>query len=85
MITFSPKERAGRVTGFSRRAVFLVVVCTAMAMLIPTRTSFAADEPKTVLILHSYGQNFKPWSEYSKALRQELERVGFPETATRKA
>ncbi len=74
MITFSPKERAGRVTGFSRRAVFLVVVCTAMAMLIPTRTSFAADEPKTVLILHSYGQNFKPWSEYSKALRQELER-----------
>ena len=31
-------------------------------------------EPKTVLILQSCGQNFKPWSEYSKALRQELER-----------
>ncbi len=45
-----------------------------MAMLIPTRTSFAADEPKTILILQSYGQNFRPWSEYSKALRQELER-----------
>ena len=44
-----------------------------MAMLIPTRTSFAADQPKTILILQSYGQNFKPWSEYSKALRQELE------------
>ena len=59
--------------GFSRRVVWFVVVCTAMAMLIPTRTSFAADQPKTILILQSYGQNFKPWSEYSKALRQELE------------
>lgn len=57
--------------GFSRR---VVVVCTALAMLIPTRTSFAADEPKTVLILQSYGQNFKPWSEYTRGLRQELER-----------
>jgi len=45
-----------------------------MAMLIPTRTSFATGLPKTILILQSYGQNFKPWSEYSKALRQELER-----------
>ena len=44
-----------------------------MAILIPTQTSFAAAEPKTVLILHSYGQNFKPWSEYAKALRQELQ------------
>ena len=59
--------------GFPRRVVWFVVVCTAMAMLIPTRTSFAADQPKTILILQSYGQNFKPWSEYSKALRQELE------------
>jgi hypothetical protein len=25
------------------------------------------------MILHSYGQSFKPWSEYAKALRQELE------------
>jgi signal transduction histidine kinase len=34
--------------GFSRRVVWFVVVCTAIAMFIPTRTSFAADEPKTV-------------------------------------
>ncbi|MGB6395596.1 MAG: sensor histidine kinase [Bradyrhizobium sp.] len=43
-------------------------------MFIPTRTSIAADEPKTVLILQSFDQNSKPWSEYSRALRQELER-----------
>ena len=60
--------------GFSRGVIWFVVVCTAIGMFIPTRTSFAADQPKTVLILQSYGQNFKPWSEYSKALRQELER-----------
>jgi len=59
---------------FFRRLVWLVVVCTAIANLIPTRASFAAAEPKTVLILQSYGQNFKPWSEYLKGLRQELER-----------
>ena len=60
--------------GYSRRVVWFIVVCTAIAMFIPTRTSIAADEPKIVLIFQSYGQNFKPWSEYSKALRQELER-----------
>jgi signal transduction histidine kinase len=57
-----------------RRLVWLLVVCTAMALLFATRASFAAAEPKTILILQSYGQNFKPWSEYSKAFRQELER-----------
>jgi len=60
--------------GCSRRVVWFIVVCTAIAMFIPTRTSIAADEPKTVLILQSFNQNSKPWSEYSKALRQELER-----------
>ena len=59
---------------FFRRLVWLFVVCTAIANLIPTRASFAAAEPKTVLILQSYGQNFKPWSEHSKVIRQELER-----------
>src|SRR5262245_2694554 len=33
----------------------------------------AAAEPKRLIFLHSYGQNFKPWSEYAKALRQELD------------
>lgn len=33
-----------------------------------------AAEPKRIVVLHSYGQNFKPWSAYAKALRQELDR-----------
>jgi ABC-type uncharacterized transport system substrate-binding protein len=34
----------------------------------------AAADPKQVVVLHSYGQNFKPWSAYAEALRQELDR-----------
>jgi signal transduction histidine kinase len=33
----------------------------------------AAAEPKRLIFLHSYGQNFKPWGDYAKALRQELD------------
>src|SRR6185437_9808622 len=38
-----------------------------------TFVSVAAAEPKRVIVLQSYGQNFRPWSAYAKALRQELE------------
>jgi signal transduction histidine kinase/ABC-type uncharacterized transport system substrate-binding protein len=31
-------------------------------------------EPKRVLLLHSFGPNFRPWSEYAKSIRAELER-----------
>jgi signal transduction histidine kinase len=34
----------------------------------------AAAEPKRVLLLHSFGQDVKPWSEYAKAIRAELNR-----------
>jgi signal transduction histidine kinase len=33
-----------------------------------------ADEPKRVMVLHSFGPNFKPWSEHAKAIRTELDR-----------
>ena len=50
-----------------------LVTITSLVLVMLVRV-IAAAAPKTVVILHSYGQNFKPWSEYSKALRQELER-----------
>ena len=50
-----------------------LVTITPLVLLMLVRVVTAA-EPKTIVVLHSYGQNFKPWSEYSKALRQELER-----------
>jgi signal transduction histidine kinase len=33
-----------------------------------------AAEPKRVMVLHSFGRDVKPWSEYSKSIRTELER-----------
>jgi len=33
-----------------------------------------AAEPKRVMLLHSFGQDFKPWSEYGKDIRTELNR-----------
>ena len=34
----------------------------------------AAAEPKRVLMLHSFGRDFKPWSEYARTIRAELDR-----------
>jgi signal transduction histidine kinase len=35
--------------------------------------AFPAD-PKRVLLLHSFGRDFKPWSEYARMIRTELDR-----------
>ena len=34
----------------------------------------AAADGKRVLLLHSFGQDFKPWSEYARTIRSELQR-----------
>jgi signal transduction histidine kinase len=36
--------------------------------------SAARSEPKRVLILHSFGREFRPWSEYARSIKAELER-----------
>jgi hypothetical protein len=33
-----------------------------------------AAESKRVMLLHSFGREFKPWSEYAKTIRSELGR-----------
>src|ERR1043165_4615566 len=33
-----------------------------------------AAEPKRVMLLHSFGRDFKPWNEYARTIRTELER-----------
>jgi signal transduction histidine kinase len=33
-----------------------------------------AEGPKRVLLLHSFGRDFRPWTEYAKAIRTELDR-----------
>src|SRR5262245_19704669 len=48
-----------------------LVVFLAASLGCPT--GFAA-ESKRVMLLHSFGRDFKPWSEYAKAIRVELDR-----------
>ena len=32
------------------------------------------SEPKRVLMLHSFGRDFRPWSEYARSIKAALER-----------
>ena len=42
----------------------------AVALLLATQTqSQAGVEPKRVLMLHSFGLRFKPWTDYAQAIR----------------
>jgi signal transduction histidine kinase len=44
----------------------------ALALLFFAVSGEAIAAPKRVLLLHSFGQDFPPWSEYSKNVRAEL-------------
>src|SRR5262245_6801994 len=46
----------------------------AIALLLFAVLEPAAAETKRVVLLHSFGQDFKPWSEYAKTIRSELQR-----------
>src|SRR5215468_4134447 len=45
-----------------------------LAVSIMAASAAAADEPKRVMLLHSFGRDFKPWSDYARSIRTELER-----------
>jgi hypothetical protein len=62
-----PKSLAqSMATGITALVVFVAVSLGCPA-------GFAA-ESKRVMLLHSFGLDFKPWSEYAKAIRSELVR-----------
>jgi len=46
---------------------------TAILLILAVVVASAA-EPKRVLILHSFGRDFRPWGEYARTIRAELER-----------
>ena len=54
-------------------------ICSAAAITCCLMHSLAcqtavAAEAKQVMLLHSFGRDFKPWSEYAKSIREELNR-----------
>jgi signal transduction histidine kinase len=48
----------------------IVFVSIAIALIAPAES----NESRRVLVLHSFGRDFRPWSEYAKAIRLELDR-----------
>ena len=46
----------------------------AIALLLFAALEPAAADTKRVVLLHSFGRDFKPWSEYARSIRSELQR-----------
>jgi signal transduction histidine kinase len=52
-----------------------ILVCLLVWAALPGPASSAPrSEPKRVLMLHSFGREFRPWSEYVRSIKAELER-----------
>jgi signal transduction histidine kinase len=52
-------------------AASVLIAFLAMAFACSSAT---AAEPKRIMLLHSFGRDFKPWSDYARSVREELER-----------
>ena len=49
-----------------------LIVCLLASLACPV--ALAAEGSKRVMLLHSFGRDFKPWDEYAKTIRSELDR-----------
>ena len=49
-----------------------LVIALLLGTLLPSQS--ADPEPKRVLMLHSFGPRFKPWSDYAQTIRSEISR-----------
>jgi signal transduction histidine kinase/ABC-type uncharacterized transport system substrate-binding protein len=58
----------------SRSVCNLIAVLVSLFIPSALAQSSPPSGPRDVLVLHSFGRDFMPWSEYAKAIRLELER-----------
>jgi signal transduction histidine kinase len=56
------------------RLTRLANIWTAAALVLLVSIGESAAQPKEVLFLHSFGQNFQPWATWSREIRNELNR-----------
>src|SRR4051812_3483614 len=80
--TLSRRKAAGNVSidqgiatyrGWIDKYWTTVILGICLAQLAALTTACAAEpERKQVVILHSFGQDFRPWGEYAKTIRMEL-------------
>jgi hypothetical protein len=55
-------------------ARFCVCPLVLAALLPGSASSASRGDPKRVLILHSFGREFRPWSEYAQSIKADLDR-----------
>jgi signal transduction histidine kinase len=53
---------------------FTATLAVALLLAALGQSQAADPEPKRVMMLHSFGLRFRPWTDYSEALRAELSR-----------
>src|SRR3954447_9275456 len=51
--------------------IFAISLASVMLLAMP-KGSLAASEPKRVLMLHSFGLRFKPWTDYAQFIRSGI-------------
>jgi signal transduction histidine kinase/ABC-type uncharacterized transport system substrate-binding protein len=56
---------------FALSVLFLLPMTIVLGM---STACEAAGEPKRIMMLHSFGLRFKPWSEYAETIRSEISR-----------
>jgi signal transduction histidine kinase len=56
------------------RAAWRCCLLLTAVLLVQTAANAAAPEAKRVIILHSFGNDFRPWGEYARTIRSELTR-----------
>ena len=70
-----PKRRnAARTAGYRSRVLRPICTCVGTAIFLFAMFGIATSDTKRVMLLHSFGRDFKPWSEYAKSIRAELAR-----------
>ena len=63
-----------RHSGLATCTSHLLMICGALIMLCGAVNYAIAADAKRVMILHSFGPQFKPWSDYARAIRAETTR-----------
>jgi signal transduction histidine kinase/ABC-type uncharacterized transport system substrate-binding protein len=53
---------------------FTAALTIAVMLATPANSQAANTDPKRVLMLHSFGPRFKPWSDYEQTIRSEISR-----------
>ncbi len=53
---------------------FSAALAIALLLATPCQSQAADPKPKLVVMLHSFGLRFKPWTDYAEAIRNEISR-----------